>query len=51
MVLWSLDAPAGDAKVTVRWEWVGGWRSTLIEAKGGWDGGVSYVFPKVKRRL
>jgi hypothetical protein len=29
-----LDAPVqGDAR-GVRWEWMDGWRSTLIEAKG-----------------
>jgi hypothetical protein len=35
LVLWRFDAPAyGDARV-VRPERLGGWGSTLIEAKGG----------------
>jgi hypothetical protein len=40
LVLWRLDAPEkGDAR-WMRQEWVGGWRSTLLEAKGrgmGWE--------------
>ena len=33
MALWRLDAPGkGDAR-GVRWEWVGEWVSTLLEAK------------------
>ena len=40
----TLDAPAwggGNARV-VRWEWVNGWRSTLIEAKGRVNRGKSW---------
>jgi hypothetical protein len=39
LVLWRLDAPVlGDARV-VRWEWEGGWVSTLIESgEGEWMG-------------
>ena len=34
MVLWKLDSPEkGDAR-GVRWEWVGGCGSTLLEARG-----------------
>ena len=39
MVLRTFDAPAERDARAVRWEWVSGWRSTLIKAKegmGGW---------------
>jgi hypothetical protein len=39
LVLWRLDAPEkGDAR-GMRLEWVGGWVSTLLEAKGREMGG------------
>ena len=46
MILWRLDVPAQADATAVRWEWVNGWRSTLIETKGrgerrmGWRGFV-----------
>lgn len=34
LILWRLDVPAQADATAVRWEWVNGWRSALIEAKG-----------------
>jgi hypothetical protein len=34
LVLWKLDAPAKVDARGVKWEWVGEWGSTLLEAKG-----------------
>ena len=40
LVLWRLDAPEkGDAR-GVRWEWVGRWGNTLLQAKGKQMGGL-----------
>jgi hypothetical protein len=36
--LWRLDASAQRDARGVRWEWMRGWRSTLIEGKGRGDG-------------
>jgi hypothetical protein len=39
LVLWRLDAPENRGAREMRWEWVCGWESILIEAKGrgmGW---------------
>ena len=40
MTLWRLDATGQGNVREVRQEWVGGWVSTILEAKGmgGWDG-------------
>ena len=42
MVLWRLDAPVKGKAKAVRQEWVGGWRSPLIEAaeRGNGIGGL-----------
>jgi hypothetical protein len=53
LVLRRLNAPVkGKEPRAVRWEWLGGWRSTLIEAgrRGGdgigglWRGNVNKIF-------
>jgi hypothetical protein len=37
-VLWRLVVPGKKDGTGVRWEWVGQWRSTLLDAKGRWEG-------------
>jgi hypothetical protein len=41
LVLWKVDAPEKEGARGVRREWVGEWRSSLLEAKGR---GNSVVF-------
>ena len=36
MVLWRLVAPEKEDARRIRWEWMSGWRSTLLETK--WRG-------------
>ena len=46
MVLWRFDAPVWRNAGAMGQEWVGGWRSTLIQAKGSGetvDGGWGVV--------
>lgn len=38
LVLWRLDAPEWGNTRVVRWEWMGGWGSTLTEVGGRRDG-------------
>ena len=41
LVLWRPDAPEKGNARGVRWDWMGGWESTLLEAKGmGMERGV-----------